>query len=805
MTVQTYLRDTRFRKIISDLWSNKTRTLLVVLSIAVGVFAVGMTTISREMMLRDLNGGFAKTNPADAWMWVSPFDEDLTDAVEGLREVRTAAARREAWGDLEGNPDYEDASLLITVYPDFDDIKLNKIRSVSGMSEPPLRQVLVERYTADKLGVGLGDQVTVRLREEDTYTLTIAGIVHDLAVVPYPFSSELHFYSTMETLQWMGEEPYYNRMDVQMAYPPETSGATYDVVLDIRDRVIEPAGYELQGSWAFEPGEHWANSETEAITLVLSVLGILCIILSAGLVINTITAILTQQVRQIGIMRSVGAPRPQVTQMYIISVLMFGTLALFVAVPLGLAGAYGMTYWVASLLNFDITGVVLTPIIVATLIGIGLLVPILAALWPILAGTRITVHDAIYQEGIEAKQKKDGFIDKALEKLRGLPRPVMLSLRNTFRRKARLAFTLATLTLAGAIFIGVFSTRASLIGILHKMSGYWMFDVTMGVGGDTTIYEAEREAMRVPGVAYVESWGRGDAIMILGDGTESEEIAIYATPANSFMVEPILMEGRWLTPEDTRQIVIDTDFLVLLPDVGVGDEITLKINDVNRPFEVVGLVTGRLNDAGLYMNYDYFSKLNNTVGRASTIRVRASQSGLSTPEQQAQMARALEERFDNANISRGGTTTNAQIISETASQFDIIVSFLLVMAVLLAVVGALGLAGTMSLNVLERTKEIGVMRAIGASNASLRGVVLVEGVMIGFLSWFFGAVASVPLGVVLANAIGEAFLGIKLDYIYSIPGLLIWLALVVIISGIASLAPANKASRLSVREVLAYE
>ncbi|KAA0252613.1 MAG: FtsX-like permease family protein [Chloroflexi bacterium] len=127
------------------------------------------------------------------------------------------------------------------------------------------------------------------------------------------------------------------------------------------------------------------------------------------------------------------------------------------------------------------------------------------------------------------------------------------------------------------------------------------------------------------------------------------------------------------------------------------------------------------------------------------------------------------------------------------------------MAVLLALVGGLGLMGTMSINVLERTREIGVLRAIGASNRSVALVFIREGVVIGLMSWAMGAVFAIPMTQGLNQALGQAVMGTALTYTYSMPGFWMWLGIVIFLSMLASFIPARNASRLTVREVLAYE
>jgi putative ABC transport system permease protein len=149
--------------------------------------------------------------------------------------------------------------------------------------------------------------------------------------------------------------------------------------------------------------------------------------------------------------------------------------------------------------------------------------------------------------------------------------------------------------------------------------------------------------------------------------------------------------------------------------------------------------------------------------------------------------------------------TGSEQQAQQAGLIGILISFLLLMAVLIAVVGGLGLMGTMSMNVLERTREIGVLRAIGASNRSILGMILLEGMLIGGLSWALGSALSLPIGAGLSAVAGTAFVTIPMPLVVSPIGFVIWLAVALVLSAVASLLPAWRAVRLTIREILAYE
>ena len=172
---------------------------------------------------------------------------------------------------------------------------------------------------------------------------------------------------------------------------------------------------------------------------------------------------------------------------------------------------------------------------------------------------------------------------------------------------------------------------------------------------------------------------------------------------------------------------------------------------------------------------------------------------------QKETAARLTDYFESQGLNVASTRSTSEEREQITYQFNLIVAFLSVMAILIAVVGALGLAGTMSINVLERSREIGVMRAIGASDGSVLRIFLVEGVLIGSLSWLIGGVLSLPISKLLSDVVGVSFVDAPLNYTFSTNGALLWLVLVIILAALSSWWPSWRASRLTVRDVLAYE
>ena len=143
----------------------------------------------------------------------------------------------------------------------------------------------------------------------------------------------------MDTLLWTGEPAGYNRINFVTVDAPDDLDHVLDVADEVENRILTPAGYQLLGvtfsRQTRRPRAYWASDQLEGIYIVLDAMSLLSILLSGGLVFNTISAILTQQVREIGIMRSVGAVRRQIVAMYFVNVLVFSLMALVIAIPVG--------------------------------------------------------------------------------------------------------------------------------------------------------------------------------------------------------------------------------------------------------------------------------------------------------------------------------------------------------------------------------------------------------------------------------------------------------------------------------------
>lgn len=807
----------RWRKVIHDLYDNKGRTLLVVFSIAVGVFSIGVIAGAYQIISNDMSASYAAKIPANIELRMTNFDDDVLASIQNEKGVKAAEARRifnmrvrvpgtEKWTTLD-----------MTAFQDFKKNSINLLTPVEGQPVPGKRQIVLEKDALEKLDTGVGGKLEIQLADGSTKILPVVGVVQDTAAGAADFLASPYGYITMETLPSLGQPRLYNRAYATVSEGGDDIGHIREEGAQLKDK-LENNGTIVIRSRFSESHKHPLADTVNAILGILLALGILILFLSGSLIANTLNALLNQHLRHIGVIKLVGGQRRQVFFMYFALILAFAILALLIAVPLGGQGAYALSLFIANKLNFSVLGYRIVPAAFGIQILVGLLIPLIAGLAPVINGSKITVLSALSGEvpGDPKKVSADGekhlsWFDRMQVRMthllarRGIhiPRPFVISLRNTFRRKRRLILTLFTLTMGGAIFIAVFSVRATLHEYIGQIGKYFVADVSLDFDQPYRLNEIQQKAMEIEGVQHVEGWQFLSADMLDQKGNMLESLNLFGPPARSELIEPIMVEGRWIQPGDVRKMALSEGVRKYYPDLHAGEYVNIKIDGRNELWQVVGLFkfVDREGVIG-YAPFEYISQVNDLANRSTSFRIVTDRHD--RPYQDAK-AIELDKYFRDLGYKVRIAQAGRASLDTAVESLDILVVFLLIMAILTAVVGSMGLTGTMGMNVLERTREIGIMRAIGADDRAVMRTVIAEGIVIGLISFVLAIILSIPFTYLLSTIVSLAVFQSPIPTVFTITGYAIWLALVMVLSTLASILPARNAARLTIREVLAYE
>ncbi|HEU0293913.1 MAG TPA: FtsX-like permease family protein [Anaerolineales bacterium] len=807
----------RWRKVLHDLFDNKARTLLVVFSIAVGVFSIGVIAGAYQIISNDMSVSYSANVPANIELRMSNFNEDVLDSIHNQENVQDAEGRRVFNMRVRVPGTEKWTTLDMVAFDSFEKNAINLLVPIKGESVPRKRELLLELDALEHIDVGMGGLLEFQLPDGSLKTLPVTGIVQDTAAGAGDFLAAPFGYITMDTLQYLGQPRLFNRALVTVSGDGDDLPYIREVGAQLKDK-IEKSGTPVIRSRFSETHEHPLASTVNAILGILMALGVLIVFLSSSLIANTLSALLNQHLRHIGVIKLVGGQRRQVFRMYLALIMAFGIIALAIAIPSGGFGAYGLAEFIAGEMNFNLLGNRIIPMALLIQIAVGLLVPLIAGLVPVMNGSRITVLRALSGGLAEEEQRQAAGGEVRLSRfdrmqvkvmrllaLRGIhiPRPFVISLRNTFRRKGRLALTLFTLTMGGAIFISVFNVRVTLHDYIGQIGKYFRADVTLDFDVAYRLSEVNQFAMQMPGVEHVEGWQFVSA-ELLGAGDEViDNLNILAPPAQTELVKPLLVSGRFIHASDVRKLAISEAVLDYLPDLQVGDTLRLKLEGREETWEVIGIFkfVGREGILA-YAPLEYIEQVTNLTGRSFSFRVVTEKHDRAD---QDAIAEELDRFFRDKGFKVRQAQSGSASLDTAVESLDTLVIFLLIMAILTAIVGSMGLTGTMGMNVLERTREIGIMRAIGADDRAVMRTVIAEGVVIGSISFVLAVIFSVPFTYLLSTIVSLAVFQTPIDVVFTYLGYAIWLGLVLLLSTVASILPARNAARLTIREVLAYE
>jgi putative ABC transport system permease protein len=769
---------------------------------------VGCILTSYSILTREMNRNYMDTNPATAVFTInSGVDDELIQTIQSRPDIAAAEARRTLFARYQMG-DNEWINIMLFVIDDFDNLRVNFFYPERGEWNPSADEILIERSALSLIGQDVGDEpalseaevAVVKTAGNTPQPLTISGIVHDPGQAPSWMEGFAYGYLTTDGLAQLGETPTFNELRVVMAENADDQGANRQTANSLRDW-LTANGYTVSRVKVPIPGEHPHNSQMMTLLFILEAFGVLALLLSGLLVATMISALMEQQLRQIGVMKTIGARMTQIAGIYLATVIFLGGMALFIGIPVGLAVGRAYAAFAASTLNFEIASNSVDGWVYGVLVAAALLIPIIGAAFPIAKGSRITVREAISDNNASENAIGTRPIDALLGRGSGGGRMLLLALRNTFRRQGRLALTLLALAVGGAVFMVALNVGASWNKTTETEFTARNFEAEIRLKRP---YEAARIGSIIaglPDVVAVETWADADTSLIYPDGDNGDPFRTIGLPADTPMLDFPLIEGRWLRPDDESALVLTHGLVDHEPSMTVGSEIIMDLNGQATTWTVVGIVR-QIGPNLAYANQDYFVALAGLEGQTNHLQIAADDHSVAG---QAAMLQTVEAALLDARVDVTVAFTSQDGRQVLVDHFYIIVTLLMLMAALVAAVSGLGLASTMSLNVLERRREIGVMRAVGATSMKVLQVILGEGVFSGLLSWGLAIVLSIPMTTVIGNVAGMTFIETPLEIAYSWSGAAWWLGIVLVLTVVASSLPAISATEMPVNEVLAYE
>jgi putative ABC transport system permease protein len=792
-------------KLWYDVWGAKQRTIQAILTIAIGAFVIGTIFTAWGGIAEDTRRSFQPTRPPSiAIRLAPPADDALIDVLRADQQL--AAVEGIMVANINWRPDANTPwrPAILHARDDYQDQQLALIQ-LEGGAWPSGRQFAVERG----FGIAIGEQVELQIAERTT-AAEIGGTLYNLGTLSANLGGDPIFYASRTHFARLTGQDGFNQVIATVPdYAPERAeAATASIQTTLRRYGFQVGPASIDNTKVADPNRAFFQDPIESVGVILQSIGVIAVVLGLLLIYNTVTAIVTQQTAQIGELKAIGATSRQILFVYFALVLVYGTVALAVSLPLGLLAGNALRQGMVGMLGLTPAPWIVLPAPIVYQLLICLVAPVLVATLPVLRGARVTVREAISSYGLSGGSR----LDDVIARFDRLPRTVSLALSNAFRNLGRVATTQFALAGAGLTFMAVLSARASLVftlgGVLVQAYPY---QVQLDFAQPVALARAE-QAGQIDGVSGIEGWHMESATLRranMPERVDDPNVALTGVPLPTRSYQPTISQGRGLAPGDTFALVLherQADELGVTP----GDWVLVSIPDPTgerrwasqEHWQVVGVLID-LTTAGsaLVPQETLFDVLGNR--RVNRVQI---QSVDDAPEATATLANRVRDFYENQDIAvqTSATPTVTQRSEAQLANTSVVIALLLLVALIVAGVGAISLNGTLSIAVLERRREIGVLRAIGSTPGGIRSQLVIEGLLMGLLSWIIAFVLSYPAGLATAELIG-ASLRLTVVYQYEWLGVWIWLALAAVISVIASLSPAQQAITMSVQESLAYE
>ncbi|MCB9686428.1 MAG: ABC transporter permease [Alphaproteobacteria bacterium] len=823
-------------KVLRDLWATRGRTAFMVVALAAGLTSLGGVLGMRAVVSREMNREYLETVPASATLDVG--EDGLSDAL--LAELRArpevAAAERRATRQVRWrHPGGSWGRGLLFVSEDLGDQRLALVRPEaeqgaghelsasdvpSGVSQMPKGsasgggsegskpqrsrrqkqagatvpgpgEVLVERSAMAVLGASIGDRVELGLGGR-VLPVTIAGVVHEPALAPAITEQAGYFYAGPDTWGALAPGEALDEVRVLVAEAPLDPVA-------VRTQVGQTAawltsrGLTLHEVRIPPPGQHPHQRPSEAILLLFSTFSGLTVALASVLSASLLAITLARQAREVAVTKALGATRAQTGLATASALLLIAAAACALAVLPSIGLARAGVDAVMGLLNLDVASYAVPGHLVLGLLLFGLALPLLTGLPVIARATRIPVLEAMNDHGARP-QPDPRWLPRLGDRL------TAAAVRNALRVPRRLLLAVTLLAVGGGLFVTARSVRDAWTATTERVLHDRHYDVE--------IVLAQPVGSLVDGLDpgwHVETWATAPVSLADPSGLPVSStwpdgghgsFTLVGVPDDQRLVRFPLLDGRW--PAASGEVALNQVAAARVGPSPVGRTVEFVVEGRRATWTVVGVVEEVASPAAAYVGLEAFEERTGLLPQT----LRLDTGSRSFAQTRATVAR-LERELDEDGVSVVRVAPIELLYNAMGEHVVVLVQSLTGLSLLMAAVGVLALAATTSANVAERTRELAVLRAVGARPHQVWRLVLVEGWLVTIVSLPLAILVAAPTSALVGRVVGRLAFELPLPLDLSWSAWAAWSVAVLLVSSAASLVPAVGATRGTVREALA--
>lgn len=779
--------DLLLTKNLRDLQRRPLRALLTIMGVLLGVAGVVAISFTGRNLALAQRQTYASTKQPDITAFVSNLSPTLVGLIERRDNVSVADTRSVQYTRMSVGGGW--ISTRLVGVPSFTNATLSSLELVSGRY--PGRGEVVFDITATKLAhLRIGDLVALQPDAgAPTSYATISGFVRAPATIDASILNQATaFVPDHDLLKILGQQ-YDNYLLLRVDQPQRASQTANDIAGFLDKRGIPHGSFTVR-----DPNSFTGSRELETLLLLLRVFSYVGASLSSFLVANTIAAVMIEESRQIGIIKALGGTRWTAMRTYLTFAGIVGVAGGAIGWAIGLVGGQALSSYLAGL-----SGLVLPPFALSTrelllALAVGLLVTLSSAAIPAWFSASKRVALLIASVGVTSDFHR-GLVQQLTGPLGRMTAMTAIGLRNLVRRPVRAWITLGLVAVAVSTFLATQAVSTSVNTTVDRLYALY--------GADGWIYfnrylniNFGQELNQQPSVVHAEPWGN------TGGSLGSVRTDVWGMPAATRIYTPRVISGTWLRETSPVGAVLTSNLAETI-DAKVGDVRTLDIGTTSTLIEVVGIV----NDSSTYLGATTTGKLFLRIEDLQTIAHVQNMASLfalklssSRPRAVDAELRQLEEQF-----RQYGPQTLATYQDQASSRqaIDILTLMLNAMVIIIGVVGLAGIANTLIINLTERRREFGVLRALGATAFHLIHLVMSEALGIATAGCLLGIAVGYPLARYLVYLTGTQLF--QLDFSLSPTTVILTFVVALAATAAVSTGPGLIAARIRPIVVLRYE
>jgi putative ABC transport system permease protein len=774
------------RKAWRELTRRKARSLFTVATIAASV--VGLWLFAVPSLIDDAMNERVESD----LLWdlrLSPNGIILSDAdVDAIRDLpNIAAVEARVLTNTTARLDGVETPVLLVGVDDFSGQEVNVVQLLDG-SAPGPGQVLTDTQNArsGRLDAAIGDRLTL-----GGSPVVISGVGTTLEWSATVDDSDPVLYLDLGRLQDAIDYPGISWIDLRVDdHSADAMAAAGDAVRQYLTGVDPEVSY-----WTTlrsrAPGDWPEKEDVGNVIQLMYIIAGLGLVSALLMVYTTMNTVVREQTREIGIIKAVGGPRRAIFRSYLLTAALLGGMGTALGVAAGVPLANLLVGFAGRQFSGIEPGFGMPPWVLVLSVIVGLGATMGAAAPAILRATRVPVRHALVDHGVTESFGAGG-VDEALRRTRFLSRPARLGLRNAARRKARTLTTALQIGFAVGTFLGFLAMGVAIMDLSDRT-----YD---GEGGDIEVQlnaDAGDVIAAVPGVAALTP------VVYSNAGVAGENYALQGQSSSAAAFHPDLLDGRWFNDDEESQaqlVAVVGPALAEIAGIRVGEAIEVETSLSKVEVAVVGIDSLMVNDGKTL-----FLPLSTTL--QLTDRTAPQAYYVTTTERDEAFIDATTASMQRAlTTARIPATVEARYIDRQANQSQnrLIIAILMILGFPVIAIGMIGLVNTMTMNVFERTREIGILRSIGARKRHIRRMIRAEALAVSALGWL----AAIPLGYLIATVLIKLLsnsFDVSFAVLYPLWPLPLALVATLLVAALVVMLPVRRAVGLRPGVALRYE